>query len=107
MFQDLNKKIEDSMAPFKELVNIQTRMLEELTRQQMECTKLCIEATIHQTRELQKCDSPTDLLDLQRTYARDLENTLRLASESNMKVLQEARSEIEQMTQSTFDVFNK
>ncbi|MDF2181891.1 phasin family protein [Neptuniibacter sp. CAU 1671] len=107
MFQDLNKKIEDSMAPFKELVNIQTRMLEELTRQQMECTKLCIEATIQQTRELQKCDSPTDLLDLQRTYAKDLENTLRLASESNMKVLQEARSEIEQMTQSTFDVFNK
>ncbi|MFW1678491.1 phasin family protein [Pontibacter sp. JAM-7] len=107
MFQDLNKKIEDSMAPFKELVNIQTRMLEELTRQQMECTKSCIEATIQQTREMQRCESPTDLLDLQRVYAKELEVTLREASESNMKVLHDARSEIETITQSTFDAFNK
>jgi phasin family protein len=95
MFQDMNKKITDSMEPFKELVNIQTKMLEELTRQQMACTKSCIEATIQQTKEMQKCQSPSDLIDLQRTYAKELEDTINNASEHNLKALQDARSEIE------------
>lgn len=107
MFQDMNKKISDSMGPFKELVNIQTKMLEELTRQQMECTKSCIEATIQQTKEMQKCQSPNDLMELQRSYAKELEDTLKSASEQNMKALQDARSEIEDVAQHTFDAFNK
>lgn len=107
MFQDMNKKISDSMGPFKELVNIQTKMLEELTRQQMECTKSCIEATIQQTKEMQKCQSPSDLMELQRSYAKELEDTLKAASEQNMKALQDARSEIEDVAHHTFDAFNK
>lgn len=107
MFQDMNKKITDSMGPFKELVNIQTKMLEELTRQQMECTKSCIQATIQQTKELQKCQSPTDLIELQRSYAKELEETLKCASEQNMQALQEAREEIEDIARSAFDAFNK
>ena len=107
MFQDMNKKISDSMGPFRELVNIQTKMLEELTRQQMACTKSCIEATIQQTKEMQKCQSPTDLMELQRVYAKELEETLTNASEHNMKALQDARVEIEDVAQSAFDAFNK
>ena len=95
------------MGPFKELVNIQTKMLEELTRQQMECTKSCIEATILQTKEMQKCQTPADLIDLQRTYAKELESTLTSASEQNLKALSEARLEIEDVAHSTFDAFNK
>lgn len=94
------------MGPFKDLVNIQTKMLEELTRQQMECTKSCIEATIQQTKEMQKCQSPTDLIELQRTYAKELEDTLKHASEQNMKALQDARTEIEGVAQDAFDAFN-
>ncbi|MGH1460611.1 MAG: phasin family protein [Neptuniibacter sp.] len=107
MFQDMNKKITDSMGPFKNLVNIQTRMLEELTRQQMECTKSCIQATIQQTKELQKCQTPSDLVELQRSYAKELEDTLKNASEQNMQALQDAREEIEDVARSTFDAFNK
>lgn len=107
MFQDMNKKITNSMGPFKQLVDIQTKMLEELTRQQMECTKSCIEATIQQTKEMQKCQTPTDLLELQRSYAQELENTLLHASEQNMKALKEARTDIEDVAQSAFDAFNK
>lgn len=107
MFQDMNKKINDSMGPFRELVNIQTKMLEELTRQQMACTKSCIEATIQQTKEMQKCQSPSDLMELQRVYAKELEETLTSASEHNMKALQDARVEIEDVAQSAFDAFNK
>lgn len=107
MFQDMSKKLNESMEPFKDLINIQTRMLEELTRQQMECTKSCIDATIQQTRELQKCKNPNDLMELQRAYAHELEETLRAASENNLKVLADARQEIEQLTQDSFDAFAK
>jgi phasin family protein len=93
------------MEPFKELVNIQTRMLEELTRQQMECTKSCIEATIQQTKELQKCQTPNDLLQLQQAYAKELEETLKAASSDNMKALEEARKEIGKITKDAFNAF--
>lgn len=105
MFQDMTKKVGESMEPFKELVNIQTKMLEELTRQQMECTKSCIEATIQQTKELQKCQNPTDLLTLQQAYAKELEETLRAASSQNLKALQDAREEIEKVTKDAFNPF--
>ncbi len=105
MFQDMTKKMNESMEPFKELVNIQTRMLEELTRQQMECTKSCIEATIQQTKELQKCQTPNDLLQLQQAYAKELEETLKATSSDNMKALEEARSEINKITKDAFNAF--
>jgi phasin family protein len=105
MFQDMTKKMSESMEPFKDLVNIQTRMLEELTRQQMECTKSCIEATIQQTKELQKCQTPADLLTLQQAYAKELEETLKAASNENLKALHDARDEIEKITKGAFDAF--
>lgn len=105
MFQDMTKMMNESMEPFKDLVNIQTKMLEELTRQQMECTKSCIEATIQQTKELQNCQSPNDLLALQQAYAKELEETLAAASSENMKALQDAREEIEKVTKDAFNAF--
>ncbi len=105
MFQDMTKTLNQSMGPFKDLINIQTRMLEELTRQQMACTRSCIEATMQQTRELQHCKTPQDLMALQSAYASELEVSLRDASKSNLKALAEARHEIEQLTQDTFDAF--
>jgi len=105
MFQDMTKSLNQSMEPFKDLINIQTRMLEELTRQQMECTRSCIEATIAQTRELQHCKTPQELMALQKSYASELEHNLRSASETNLQVLADARDQIEQLTQDTFDAF--
>lgn len=105
MFQDMNKMLNDSMGPLKELVDIQTRMLEELTKQQMECTKACIDATMQQSKELQNCKSPTDLLTLQQAYAKELEETLKAASQQNMKALTEAREAMQKLTQGTFDAF--
>lgn len=101
----MTKKMNDSLEPFKDLINIQTKMLEELTRQQMECTKSCIEATIQQTKELQKCESPNDLMTLQQAYAKELEETLKSASSRNMQALEEARAEIEQITKDVFNPF--
>ncbi|UTW11705.1 phasin family protein [Marinobacterium rhizophilum] len=106
MFQDFTKQFGTSMEPFKDLVNVQTKMLEELTRQQMECTKSCIEATIQQTREMQKCQNATDLMELQQAYAKELEETLRSVGEQNLKALQDARSAIDKITQSSFESFN-
>lgn len=107
MFQDMNKMLSQSMEPFKELVDIQTRMLEELTRQQMECTKACIEATVQQTQELQKCKSPVDLLELQKAYARELEETLKSANQQNLKALTEAREAMQALTQGTLERFTQ
>ncbi len=105
MFQDMNKTLSQSMEPFKDLVNIQTKMLEELTRQQMVCTKSCIEATIQQTKEMQKCQTPADLMALQQSYAKQLEDTLKGASEQNLQALGEAREAMEKLTQDAFDAF--
>jgi len=105
MFQDMSKAFNQSMEPIKDLVNIQTKMLEELTRQQMACTKSCIEATIQQTKDMQRCQSPAELLELQQAYAKKLEDTLKDASESNLQALGEARSEMERLTHDTFDAF--
>ena len=105
MFQDMTKKMSESIEPFKELVNIQTRMLEDLTRQQMECTKSCINATLAQTKQLQQCKSANDLLILQQSYAQELEETLKEASDENLKSLHEARDEIEKITKDAFNAF--
>ncbi|MGB0468217.1 MAG: phasin family protein [Pontibacterium sp.] len=105
MFQDMNKTLSQSMEPFKDLVNIQTKMLEELTRQQMACTKSCIEATIQQTKEMQMCQTPADLMSLQQSYAKQMETTLKDASEHNMQALGEARVAMERLTQDAFDAF--
>ncbi len=106
MFQDMTKQFNESMAPFRELVNIQTKMLEELTRQQMECTKACLEATMQQTSELQKCQTPNDLIELQQAYAKELETTLKAANEQNMKALTSAQQAIQQLTQSSLEAFS-
>ncbi|GAA0694286.1 hypothetical protein GCM10009104_22140 [Marinobacterium maritimum] len=105
MFQDMTKQFNESMAPFRELVNIQTKMLEELTRQQMECTKACLEATMQQTSELQKCQTPNDLVELQQAYAKELETTLKAANEQNMKALTAAQQAIQQLTQNSLEAF--
>lgn len=105
MFQDMTKQFTESMAPFRELVNIQTRMLEELTRQQMEFTKACLEATMQQTSELQKCKTPNDLIELQQAYAKELEATLKAANEQNMKSLTAAQQAIQQLAQNSLEAF--
>ncbi|UTW03750.1 phasin family protein [Amphritea atlantica] len=105
MFQDMSKVLGQSMGPFKELVNIQTRMLEELTRQQMECTKACIDATVAQTRQMQNCTSADELIKSQQAYAVELEETLKQANERNMKALHEARESVERLAGDAFDAF--
>ncbi len=105
MFQDMNSMLNQSMEPFKALVEIQTKMLEELTRQQMECTKACIDATMQQAKELQKCQNPGDLLTLQQAYAKELEETLKAANQQNLKALTEAREAMQKLTQGTFEAF--
>lgn len=106
MFQDMNKMFSQSMEPFKELVDIQTKMLEELTRHQMDCTKACIEATVHQTQELQNCKTPGDILKLQQAYAKELEDTLKSANQQNLKALTQAREAMEMLTKGTMDKFS-
>lgn len=103
MFQDMTKQMTDSMEPFKDFVNIQTRMLEDLTRHQMDCTKACLEATMQQTKQLQQCKTPVDLMELQQSYAKELEKTLRAANEQNMKALSDARSAMETLAKGSLD----
>ncbi|KDE40553.1 MAG: phasin family protein [Nitrincola lacisaponensis] len=103
MFQDMSKQMSDSMEPFKNFVNIQTRMLEDLTRHQMECTKACLEATMQQTQQLQQCKTPVDLMELQQSYAKELEKTLRAANEQNMKALRDARDAMEKLARGSLD----
>ena len=105
MFQDMTKNLNQSMGPIKDLVDIQTKMLEELTRLQMECVKNCVEATMLQTKDLPSCTSAEDVVSLQQKYARELEDTLRDASTKNLKAFNDAREQMEQVTQDAYSAF--
>ncbi len=105
MFQDMTKNITKNVGSFRELVEVQTRMLETLTRQQMECSKSCVEATLQQTKGLSGCKTPEELVKLQQAYARELEDTLKKASESNLKTIHDAQKELEKLGQDMFDAF--
>ncbi len=105
MFQDMSKVLSQSIGPFQELVNIQTKMLEELTRQQMACTKACIDATVVQTRQMQSCCSAEELIKSQQEYAAQLEETLKQANDKNLKALSDARESVERLAGDAFDAF--
>ena len=105
MFQDMNKNFNQSIGPIKDLVDIQTKMLEKLTRLQVECAKSCVEATMQQTKELPRCHSAEEVVNLQRHYARELEETLRTTSNKNLEAFNQAREEMERITQDAFSAF--
>jgi phasin family protein len=105
MFQDMTKTLNSSIGPMKELVEIQTKMLEKLTRLQMECAKNCVEATMQQTKELPACHSAEEILSLQKSYAQELESALRETSSKNLQTLNQAREEMEKITQDAFSAF--
>ncbi|WP_261843947.1 phasin family protein [Aliamphritea ceti] len=105
MFQDMSKALDQSMSPFKELVDIQTKMLEQLTQQQMACTKACIDATMQQTQALQECSSAEQLVELQKAYASQLEASLTVANENNLKALADAQASVEKLAQDSFEAF--
>ncbi|MCV6588362.1 MAG: phasin family protein [Marinobacterium sp.] len=105
MFQDMTRAVNQSIEPLRDLIMIQTRMLEQLTRQQLECNRACIESTLAQGRELQRCRSAKELLALQSAYANELESHLRETGERNLQVLAQARDNLEQLTQDSFDAF--
>ncbi|MEH6823172.1 MAG: phasin family protein [Motiliproteus sp.] len=101
----MSKKLNASMEPFKELMEIQTRMLEKLTRQQIECAQACMHSTLSQTSELKQCSSAEELIDLQKRYTESVEETLRQASKDNLEAFAEAREAIEKISNSAFDAF--
>lgn len=105
MFQDMTKKLNASMEPFKELMEVQTRMLERLTKQQIECAQACMKSTLSQTKELKQCSSAEELIDLQTRYTQLVEDTLRQASKENLQAFSEAREAIERISQGAFDAF--
>jgi len=105
MFQDMSKKLNASMEPFKELIEIQTRMLEKLTRQQIECAQACMQQTMEQTRNLPSCDSTEALINLQKQYTQSVEQALRQSSSDNLQVFNEARDAIERVTSDAFSAF--
>jgi hypothetical protein len=105
MFQDMSKKLNSSMEPFKDLLEVQTRMLERLTRQQIECVQACMSQTMSQTKELPQCRSAEELVKLQQSYTESVEATLRQTSRDNLQAFNEAREAIEQISVDAFNAF--
>lgn len=103
MFQDLDKAFGASMEPYKRLLEVQTQMLERITNQQIECTQLCMQATVQQAMELQKAASPQELTQMQIDYTRKLENVVQQASEQNLQTLREAHKAVQALTMSSMD----
>lgn len=99
MFQNLDELMQGSLAPYKKMIEVQTEMLERLSRQQIECTQACMQATIQQAMDLQKVTNPQELTQLQVEYSKKLEQMVSQASEQNMKALQQAQQTIQELTQ--------
>lgn len=98
MFQDLDKMMQGSLAPYKKMIEVQTEMLERLSKQQIECTQACMQATIQQAMELQQVSNPQQLTQIQMDYTHRLEEMVNHASEQNMKTLKEAHRAIQDLT---------
>lgn len=98
MFQNLDELMQGSLAPYKKMIEVQTEMLERLSRQQIECTQACMQATIQQAMDLQKVTNPQELTQLQVEYSKKLEQMVSQASEQNMKALQQAQQTIQELT---------
>jgi len=98
MFQNLDELMQGSLAPYKKMIEVQTEMLERLSRQQIECTQACMQATIQQAMDLQKVTNPQELTQLQVEYSKKLEQMVNQASEQNMKALQQAQQTIQELT---------
>jgi hypothetical protein len=98
MFQNLDELMKGSLAPYKKMIEVQTEMLERLSRQQIECTQACMQATIQQAMDLQKVTNPQELTQLQVEYSKKLEQMVSQASEQNMKALQHAQQTIQELT---------
>lgn len=107
MFQDMNQFFNQSMEPFRKLVEIQGQMLEELAKQQMACTQACIDVTSKQNEALQQCKTPQDMIALQQNYAKELEQTLRHAGEQNLAAMQRAHQALQELGTGTLDAFNR
>ena len=103
MFQDLDKMMQGSLAPYKKMIEVQTAMLERLSQQQIECTQACMQATIQQAMELQKVTNPQELTELQLQYTHKLEDMVNHASQQNMKTMQEAHKAIQDLTLSAMN----
>jgi len=98
MFQNLDELMQGSLAPYKEMFELQTQMLERLTKQQIECTQACMQATIQQAMDLQKVTSPKELAELQIQYTKRLEEMVNHANEQNVKSMQQAQQAIQELT---------
>ncbi len=94
---------EESMAPFKNMVDIQAQMLERLTKQQIECTQACFQATMQQAMQLQNVKSPADLANLQMEYTKKLEEMMNSANEQNIKAMKEAHDAIQKLSLGALD----
>jgi hypothetical protein len=98
MFQDMNQLLQESMAPFKKMMEIQQEMLERITRQQIECTQQCIEATMAQAAALQKAENPQQFIEMQKDYTKRLEEALVAARDSNVQTVQQAQKAVQELT---------
>lgn len=98
MFQNLDEMMKGSLAPYKEMFEVQTKMLERLSQQQIECTQACMQATIQQAMELQKVTNPQELAKLQVEYTKKLEEMVNHAGQQNMKTMQQAQQAIQELT---------
>lgn len=105
MFQDMDTFMSQSMDAFQDLMEAQTRMLQDVIEHQMGCTRNCIEALLQQQQDLRQCRSPRELLELQQEYTRKLEETLRLTGEQNVEAMNRAQDALQRFSQGTFDMF--
>jgi len=97
MFQDLEKAFGTSMEPYKRLLEVQAQMMERITNQQIECTQLCMQATVQQAMELQKAASPQELTQMQIDYTRKLEEVVQKASAQNLQTLRDAHEAVQSL----------
>ena len=105
MFQDFNKlwgqPFSQQEGPLKGIVEIQTRMLEKLASQQMQCTQACIQTAVEQSKALQSCSSANDVLAVQQAYVAALEANISKVTQANLEALNTAREALESLTLDT------
>ena len=97
MFQDFSKPFLTGFGSYDELVTIQTRMIETLATNQLECSKKCFDLHMQQTQKLRDCKDPVEAMALQQEYLQTIQNVLATVNASNMESLQKAAGDISKL----------
>jgi phasin family protein len=102
MFDQLNEQFEKSFAPVNELVNINTKALEQLTQQQAELFTSNLNEGVALAKDLSAQKDLTAVIEAQKAYAESVQEKLTSAAQDAYAVISNAQEQAGEVLKGAF-----